>query len=75
MPLAKDRFNKCYGLHRGADGITRDSITYSYETHNSLFDIVVIEGSKFYRVNMGRLSQMISNIKPIHYEIEIHFGI
>lgn len=75
MPLSKDNFYKSDGVHLGADGITRDCTTYSYIIHSTLHDVIIIEGMKFYRVNFGQLSNIISAIKPIHYEIENHFGI
>lgn len=48
---------------------------YSYESANALYDICIWEGRKFYRVNSGAWSNLISNITPIHVAIERHFNI
>lgn len=81
MRLSKDRFSSHEGLFKGADKIIRKSKVYTYETgtgHSvfaAIYDIVIIEGSKFVRVNCGPCSNLISDWKPIHYAIDSHFNL
>ena len=73
MNLSQSRFFKSDSRFKGHDGRTRDATVYSYETHDALYDVLLIEGGKYVRVNCGQLSDMISSWKPIHYAIEAHF--
>jgi len=75
MPLSPDRFYKGSTQFRCADGTVELATVYSYETHNALYNVLIIRGGKFYRLNCGPLSNLISAIRPIHYEIERKFGI
>ena len=70
---AQDRFYRSQVLHRGHDGKVREMDQYTYDSHSTLYDVLVFEGSKFVRVNSGPLSIFISNWKPAHYAIERHF--
>ena len=73
--VVQHRFSHHNGLHRGADGITRASATFTYESGKALYDIVVIEGLQFVRVNCGPLSNMVSDWTPHHYAIAAHFAL
>lgn len=73
MNLSESRFSKGDTRFLGADGKIRPAKVYTYETHNTLYDIYIIEGAKFVRINMGKLGVLISDWHPIHYEIERHF--
>ncbi len=76
MTLAKHCFSNHTGNHKGADGKVRESATYTYETTGrdaAIYDVVIIEGLQFVRVNMGPLSNFITDFKPVHYEIINHF--
>ncbi len=76
MPrTVEHRFSRHNGLHRGADGITRDSETFTYESGKALYDIIVIAGLQFVSVNMGKKSNMISDWTPHHYAIAAHFNL
>lgn len=75
MRTSLDRYSDHAGLHKGADGQIRESHCYSYESHNALYDIILIAGLQFVRVNMGPLSNMISDWKPHHYKIADHFNL
>jgi len=71
MRLSKDRFYRgdyCVDRGKGAEVFP----LYSYETSNALYDITIIDGVKFYRINMGQWS---NDNKPIHHEIEKFFNI
>ena len=71
MRLSKDRFTRGdYRIDRGKGAEVFP--LYTYETSNTLYDITIIDGMKFYRVNMGQWS---NTVKPIHHEIEKHFHI
>jgi len=70
MPRTAEHRFSCYpGLHKGYDGKVRESMTYSYESHNAIYDVVVIEGAVLVRTNMGKLSPLINDWTPHHYEI------
>jgi len=74
MRLSKDRFTRGdYRIDRGKGAEVFP--LYTYETSNTLYDIAIIDGMKFYRVNMGQWSNTIDNVKPIHCEIEKFFNI
>ena len=75
MNLSDKRFSKFSTQFKGADGLVRPATVYAYETHNAIYDIVLIEGLQFVRVNMGKLSNLISDWRPIHYAIDSHFHI
>lgn len=75
MTYAQDRFYHSQILHRGHDGEVREMEQYTYESHSTLYDVLVFEGSKFVRVNCGSLSCMIDKWTPAHYEIERHFNL
>ena len=70
---AQSRFYRSDSQFKGADGRIRQAVVYSYESHSVLYDMLLIEGMKFVRVNCGGLSNMICNWKPAHYAIERHF--
>jgi len=72
MRLSKDRFYRGdYRIDRGKGAEVFP--LYTYETSNALYDITIIDGMKFYRVNMGQWSN--TNVTPIHCEIENFFNI
>ena len=79
MTLSQSRFYKSDTLFRGADDVLRCATIYSYETGKALYDVLAIDAGigkprmRFARVNMGRLSPLISDWTPIHYEIEHYF--
>ena len=73
MNLNKNNFSFGDTRFLGADGKVRPAEVYTYETKNDLYDIYIIEGKKFVRINMGKLGVLISDWHPIHYEIERHF--
>ena len=75
MNLSQNNFSQGDALFRGADGRIRAAKVYSYETRDKLFDVYLIEGRKFVRVNCGPLSCFIDKWTPIHYAIESHFGL
>ena len=75
MPLSIERFSKRDIRFKGADETMRYAKVYTYETHDKLYDVMIIDGLKLVRVNCGQLSNMISNWKPIHYKIEQHFNL
>ena len=75
MRTSPDRFSKCHTLFRGADDVLRNVEVYTYEAHNGLYDLLIIDGLKFVRVDMGQLSNMIDAWKPHHYKIEQHFNL
>lgn len=75
MRTSPNRYSKIDILHRGADGVLRSAKVYCYEATNGLYDVVVIEGAQFVRVDMGPLSNLISDWKPHHYAICSHFGL
>lgn len=71
MRLSKDRFYRGdYRIDRGKGAEVFP--LYTYETGNALYDVAIIDGVKFYRVNMGQWS---NDNKPIHCEIEKFFNI
>ncbi len=70
---AEDRFYHSQILHRGADGQVREMEQYTYDSHTTIYDVLVFEGSRMVRVNCGPLSIMICNWKPAHYAVERHF--
>ena len=57
--------------HHGADGIDRQATIYRHDDH----DLVAIETILFVRVNDGQLSSFISDWRPIHYDVQRHFGL
>ena len=75
MRTSENRFSSYEGLYRGADGVTRPTKVYCYESTNALYDVMLIAGLKLVRTNCGPLSNMISDWKPHHYKIESHFTI
>ena len=75
MRTSESRFYTGDSSFKGADGILRAAKVFSYESQRSLYDVLVIEGMKFVRVNNGQISNMISNWKPHHYAIENHFNL
>lgn len=75
MRLAKDRFYQSTTQFKCADGEVSPATVYTYETHNALYDIVVIRGQRFARKNCGPLRFTINYWEPVHYEIERHFGL
>jgi hypothetical protein len=78
MKTAQDRFYKSDSTFLGADGKRRPCKVYSYESRNTLYDVLVFtEENNFrcVRVNCEQLSNMISDWRPHHYAIENHFGL
>ena len=75
MNLSENNFSFGDTRFLGADGKVRPAEVYSYETKNDLYDIYIIEGKKFVRINMGKLGVLISDWHPIHYAIERHFNL
>ncbi|KKK76316.1 hypothetical protein LCGC14_2864860 [marine sediment metagenome] len=73
MNLSKNNFSKGDTRFLGADGKIRPAKVYTYETKSKLYDIYIIEGKKFVRINMGKLGVLISDWHPIHYAIARHF--
>ncbi len=70
---AQDRFYRNWMFHRGADGQLRNMEQFTYESHSSVYDVLLFEGSMFVRENCGPLSCFISKWKPAHYAIASHF--
>jgi hypothetical protein len=76
MRLAKDRFYKGQFNFRRDEGGEMESVPlYTYETHNALYDVVVLDGAEYVRTNMGAWSNRIDAWHRIHYAIRSHFGI
>ena len=73
MNLSENNFSRGDTRFLGADGKIRPAKVYTYATRRNLYDIYVIEGAKFVRINMGKLGVLISDWHPIHYAIESHF--
>ena len=76
MKLAQDRFYKSdciklFTMHGKTHKTPYDR--YTYETVTTLYDVDIRRGdkSKSYHVNMGFETEA----KPIHRQIEKHFGI
>lgn len=70
---AQDRFYRSQVLHRGHDGKVREMDQYTYDSHSTLYDVLVFEGFVMVRTNSGPLSNMIDKWRPAHYAIERHF--
>lgn len=73
---AIERFYRCDGIARTADGSTRPTVTYTYESGARLYDVRdfpttngVVRG---YRVNCGAWSEM---PERAHHAIVAHFGL
>ena len=75
MRVSEDRFSQHEALFRGADDVLRTAKVYTYEATTGLYDVLVIEGMRFVRVDMGKPSNLITAWKPHHYAIEKHFGL
>ena len=76
MRLAQDRFFKGqFNFKRTTNSKIEKAPRFTYETHNALYDIVIIDGHKYYSKNMGILHNTIDKITPIHVKIEQHFNI
>ncbi|CAN8140191.1 hypothetical protein THIOSC15_2100003 [uncultured Thiomicrorhabdus sp.] len=46
---------------------------YGYETHNDIYDVLVVDKARYVRKNTGQWSNLIDAWEPIHYAIEQHF--
>lgn len=76
MRLNQGKFNTYEGrVENARTGDCEQATFYTYESIARIYDVMVIESVKYYRVNGGAWSNLITNIMPIHYEIERHFGI
>ena len=75
MKLAEKQFSKRRAIIEDKNKRKHNVNMFTYETGNGLYDIMIFSGGKFYRVNMGKWSNLITDIKPIHYMIEKHFSI
>lgn len=75
MAYAEDRFYKSAAQFEGADGHVRQAAVYTYDSHTTLYEVLLIEESKFVRTNCGALSNLISDWTPAHYAIEHHFSL
>jgi len=76
MNLAADRFYKgAFNFRRVAGNPVESVPLYSYEAAARLYDILILDGHKYYRVNMGAWANTIDRIAPAHVEIERHFSI
>ena len=75
MRTSPTRFYRGDATFLGADGVKRVAEVYSYESATALYDVLVIEGQRFVRANMGPPSNLITSWTPHHYAIEAHFGL
>ena len=76
MTYAADRFLKgSFNTRRSPDAAVETFPLYSYGSHAKLYDVLVVDGAKFYRVNMGAWANTIDKITPAHASIEQHFAI
>ena len=76
MNLSADKFQSYdIGLINAVTGQRVPAVMHSYESSGALYDVVIVNGGKLYRVDSGRWSNTIDAIKPIHAAIERHFGI
>jgi hypothetical protein len=76
MNLSENNFSKTHILIR--DRITDELLSvplFTYESHNGLFDVGICRGQRIYRVDSRQWSNLICDIKPIHYAIESHFNL
>lgn len=73
MNLASDRFfSGSYNFKRCANGPVESVPRYSYETHNSLYDVIDIDRVRYYRINGG---PFVTTTSSIHAAIERHFNL
>lgn len=76
MKLAEKRFSKTFTIIEDKKGFKHNVEMFTYESGTGLYDIMLFDdGIKFYRVDMGKWGNLITDIKPIHYKIENHFNI
>lgn len=76
MKLAEKRFSKMLTVVLDKNKFRHTVDIFTYETGNGLYDIMMFDnGVKFYRVDMGKWGNLITDIKPIHYKIENRFNI
>ena len=76
MNTAQDRFFKqSFNFRRTAESAVESAPMYGYESHKKLYDVLVLDGHKYYRVNMGAWANTIDKITPAHASIEQHFAI
>ena len=74
MNLSQNNFCKgaCMFKQRG---ITIEGKVYSYASGKDLFDVLILNGLKYYQKNMRGYSIGANMIEPIHREVERHFNI
>lgn len=76
MNAATDRFYLGQFNYRvDGDDALHTAPLYSYESKSTLYDVLVLNGMRYVRVNCGPWSNIISAWKLPHYEIERHFGL
>ena len=76
MKLAEKKFSKTLTVVGDKNKFRHTVDIFTYETGNRLYDIMMFDnGMKFYRVDMGKWSNLITDIQPVHYRIENHFNI
>jgi len=76
MKLSESRFYQGhYNFRRTPESVMESVPIYSYETIGSIYDLIVMDGCEYVRVNMCSWSNGINAWRPIHYEIRHHFGI
>ena len=75
MKLSKERFSKGPCRFRTPGKIDVEGTLYTYESQKDIFDIVILNGMKYYQKNMRGYSNRIDVIEPIHCEIERHYNI
>lgn len=76
MKLAESKFSKMFTIVEGKNGFRHNVEMFTYETGNGLYDIMLFDDdTKLYRVDMGKWSNLITDIQPVHYRIERHFNI
>ena len=57
------------------DGKDRPADLYTGRIGSDVYQIMLISGLRFYRVNDGPLSNLICDICAEHYDLEQHFGL
>ena len=75
MNLASDRFYQGSFNYRAAGGGVETAPLYSYESGSTLYDVLLLDGRKYYRSNMGQWFVTLGGIKRVHSDIERHFNI